>query len=65
MHELSVLKISGVRVMAIEEHKVTWIDLYRDYLLNGRAQNEKVSHLSFHSCCHLHQPKRELLAQMI
>ena len=28
--------------MAIEEHEVTWVDLYKDYLLNGNLFRDKI-----------------------
>ena len=42
IHEPSVLNTLGVQVMAIEEHQVTWVDLYKDYLLNENLSRDKI-----------------------
>ena len=42
MHELNVFKMLDVQVMAIEEHEVTWVDLYKYYLLNGNLSEDKI-----------------------
>ena len=42
VHEPSVLKTFGVRVMVVEEDEVTWVDLYKDYLLNENFLSNKI-----------------------
>ena len=41
MHELSVLKTLDVQVIVIKEHEVTWVDLYKYYLLHENFLEDK------------------------